>query len=41
VTGKLGAIAMHADELPVSADLVWMLVDAQFPRWRGRPASKR
>jgi aminoglycoside phosphotransferase (APT) family kinase protein len=33
-------MAMHADELPVSAGLVRTLVDAQFPRWRGLPVSR-
>src|ERR1700749_5247295 len=33
-------MAMHADELPVSADLVRKLVDEQFPRWRGQPVSR-
>ena len=33
-------MAMHADELPVSADLVRTLVDAQFPQWRGLPVSR-
>jgi aminoglycoside phosphotransferase (APT) family kinase protein len=36
----LAAMAMHADELPVSADLVRKLVDEQFPRWRGLPVSR-
>ena len=33
-------MAMHADELPVSAGLVTDLIDAQFPRWRGLPVSR-
>ena len=33
-------MVMHADELPVSADLVRKLVDEQFPRWRGLPVSR-
>jgi aminoglycoside phosphotransferase (APT) family kinase protein len=33
-------MAMHADELPVSADLVRKLIDGQFPRWRGQPVSR-
>jgi aminoglycoside phosphotransferase (APT) family kinase protein len=32
-------MAMHADELPVSADLVRKLIDEQFPQWRGQPVS--
>jgi aminoglycoside phosphotransferase (APT) family kinase protein len=36
----LAAMAMHADELPVSADLVRKLIDEQFPRWRGQPVSR-
>jgi hypothetical protein len=31
---------MHADELPVSADLVRKLIDVQFPRWRDLPVSR-
>jgi aminoglycoside phosphotransferase (APT) family kinase protein len=33
-------MAMHAGELPVSADLVRKLVDEQFPRWRWLPVSR-
>ena len=39
-TGMLTAMAMHADELPVSADMVRKLIDEQFPRWRGLPVSR-
>jgi hypothetical protein len=28
-------MAMHADELPVAADLVRKLIDGQFPRFFG------
>jgi aminoglycoside phosphotransferase (APT) family kinase protein len=37
---KLAAVAMHADELPVSAAVVRDLVDAQFPQWRGLPVRR-
>jgi aminoglycoside phosphotransferase (APT) family kinase protein len=33
-------MAMHADELPVSAELVRDLIAAQFSRWRGLPVSR-
>lgn len=33
-------MAIHADELPVSARVVRDLIDAQFPRWRGLPVSR-
>jgi aminoglycoside phosphotransferase (APT) family kinase protein len=33
-------MAMHARELPVSAELVRDLIAGQFPRWRGLPVSR-
>ncbi|HEX3716074.1 MAG TPA: aminoglycoside phosphotransferase family protein [Trebonia sp.] len=33
-------MAMHAGELPVSAELVRDLIASQFPRWRGLPVSR-
>ena len=33
-------MAMHAGELPVSAELVRDLIAGQFPRWRGLPVSR-
>lgn len=31
---------MHADQLPVSPEMVRLLVDAQFPEWRGLPVRR-